>query len=57
MLATVTGRLTFIDTLRDRVACYVHEHRELNVAGAEGLEPPVSALEADGLPLTDAPIG
>jgi hypothetical protein len=25
-------------------------------AGAEGLEPPVFALEANGLPLTDAPV-
>lgn len=24
-------------------------------AGVEGVEPPVSALEADGLPLTDTP--
>lgn len=26
------------------------------MAGAEGIEPPVSDLESDGLPLTDAPI-
>lgn len=32
-----------------------HKDYFLVLAGAEGIEPPVSALEADGLPLTDAP--
>lgn len=27
-----------------------------SLAGVEGLEPPVSLLESDGLPLTDTPI-
>lgn len=29
---------------------------ELNVAGAEGVEPPVRVLETRGLPLTNAPV-
>lgn len=36
-------------------ARYVHEQSELNVAGVEGIEPPVAVLETAGLPLTDTP--
>ena len=34
----------------------MHQYDGIKVAGAGGIEPPVTVLETVGLPLTDAPI-